>query len=147
MVWHRMVSLPLTCAWYGILSDGIPYAGTVIAWFGIGNSGTDIALVWVGKVWQETLLTGPLLIPSPTLTYPTLGCLPSVLGLLCARVWGCAFGLVPVLGDCWCLACPVRHGNGLSGVRLPVVVVAHGCRVLSVPSWIGDDDTGWLVDR
>ena len=134
MVWHRMVSLPLTCVWYGILSDGIPYAGTVIARFGIGNSGMDIALVRVGKVWQETLHLAPLLFPLLTLPDTSHGYLPSVLGLLCTRVWSCAFGLVPVLGGCWCLACLVRHGNALSGARLPVVVVARGCRVLTVPS-------------
>ena len=129
MVWY-----PLTCAWYGILSDGIPYIGTVIARFGIAKSGTGIAGVRVGKVRQETLHTAPLHIPSLTLTYPTLDYLPSVLGLLCTRGWRCAFGLVPVLGGCWCLACLVRHGNALSGARLPGVVVARGCRGLTVPS-------------
>ena len=142
MVWHRMVSLPLTCVWYGILSDGIPYVGLVIAWFGIAKSGMGIALVRVGKVWQETLLTAPLFSPLLTLPDTSLAYLVSVLGLLWVHVWGCAFGLVPVLGDCWCLACLVRHGNGLSGVRLPVVVVARCCRVPAVPFWIGDRDTG-----
>ena len=97
MVWHRMAWYPFTCLWYGILSDGMACIGSVIAWLGIANSGMDIAGVRVGKVWQETLHLAPLFSPLLTLTSPTLACLASVLGLLCARVWGCAFGLLPVL--------------------------------------------------
>ena len=82
MVWHTYPWYPLTCVWYGMVSDGMAYVGSVIAWFGIGNSGMGIAGVRVGKVWQETLLTTPLLIPSLTLPDTAHGYLPSVLGLL-----------------------------------------------------------------
>jgi len=103
-----MVSLPLTCIWYGFPSDGIPYIGLVVAWFGTGNSGTGIARVRVGKVYRETLHLAPLLIPLLTLLYPTLAYLVSVLGLLwvhtgnhCSRCY--LFY--------WYLACPVRQGS------------------------------------
>ena len=82
MVWHAYLSYTFTCLWYGFPWDGMAYVGTVIAWFGIGNSGMDIAGVRVDKVWQETLLTAPLLFPTSTLLHPSLGYLPSVLGLL-----------------------------------------------------------------
>ena len=105
MVWHTYPWYPLTCVWYGMVSDGMAYVGSVIAWFGIANSGTDIALVRVGKVYRETLLTAPLLIPSLTLTYPTLACLPSVLGLLWVHTGNHCLRCYLF---CWYLAASVR---------------------------------------
>ena len=143
MAYLPMVSLDLCMVWHGIRWYGLRWLGCcMVCWV---NSGMGIALVRVGKVYQGTLYPSPLLSPLLTLPNPSHGYLPSVLGLLWVHVYGCAFGLLPVLGDCWCLACPVRHGNGQSGARLPAVVVARCCRVLSVPFWIGDCDTGWPV--
>ena len=123
--------------WYGMYWLGC----CMVCWV---NSGMDIARVRVGKVYRETLHPAPLFSPSPTLLHPSLGYLPSILGLLWPRVWVCVFGLVPVLGGYWCLTAPVRHGNALSGACLPVGIVARCCRVLTVPFWIGDCDTvGW----
>ena len=50
MVWHTYPWYPLTCVWHGMVSDGMAYVGLVLAWFGTGKSGMDIAGVRVGKV-------------------------------------------------------------------------------------------------
>jgi hypothetical protein len=100
MVWHRMAWYPLTWPWYGILSDGMPCIGLVIAWVGVANSGTGIARVRVGKVYRGTLHLAPLLFPSLTLTNTSLDYLVSVLGLLWAVLSTVAIG-VTWFGGIW----------------------------------------------